>query len=171
MKTKSKHQIRWMTRKDIPEVLGIDQSGFVQRWTEDDYICCLRVRNRIGMVLEIGDKVVGFMIYELHKNKLHVVRMAVSQYFRREGIGSLMVRKLLSKLSKERRSRVSIYVRETNLAAQLFFSCHGFMAVSVERQWFKDTGEDAYLMRHQYHPENDPEKYPTSLVVNRALTE
>ena len=39
-------------------------------------------------------------------------------------------------------------VRETNLAAQLFFRQRGFKAISVLRDFYDDTTEDAYLMQY-----------------------
>src|SRR5204862_6467086 len=62
--------IRWMIRRDMPEVLHTEQQSFEFAWTEEDFLRCLRQRNCIGMVAEHGEKVVGFMIYELHKAKL-----------------------------------------------------------------------------------------------------
>jgi [ribosomal protein S18]-alanine N-acetyltransferase len=44
-------------------------------------------------------------------------------------------------------------VRETNLAAQLFFRENDFRAVSVLRSFYADTPEDAYLMQYRYRPE------------------
>jgi len=70
--------IRWMIRKDMPEVLEIENSSFEFPWSEDDFIRCLRQRNCIGMVAEHGERVVGFMIYELHKTRLHVLNFAVA---------------------------------------------------------------------------------------------
>jgi ribosomal-protein-alanine N-acetyltransferase len=55
--------IRWMIRRDMPEVLHTEQGAFEYAWTEEDFLRCLRQRNCIGMVAEQGEKVVGFMIY------------------------------------------------------------------------------------------------------------
>jgi ribosomal-protein-alanine N-acetyltransferase len=38
-------------------------------------------------------------------------------------------------------------VRETNLPAQLFFRAAGFRAVTVLRDFYRDSDEDAYLMQ------------------------
>jgi ribosomal-protein-alanine N-acetyltransferase len=141
--------IRWMIRRDMPEVLAIEQECFEFPWQEDDFIRCLRQRNCIGMVAEASERVVGFMVYELHKHRLHVLNFAVSEHFRRRSIGSQMTRKLVSKLSYDRRSRIMLEVRETNLPAQLFFRAVGFRAVSVLRQFYEDTPEDAYLMQYR----------------------
>ncbi len=142
--------IRWMIRRDMPEVLNIEQQSFDYAWTEEDFLRCLRQRNCIGMVAESGEKVVGFMIYELHKSKLHILNFAVHPSFRRLGVGSQMVAKLISKLSSHRRTRISLEVRETNLAAQVFFSKQGFRALRVLRGFYDDSGEDAYLMEYRF---------------------
>ena len=141
--------IRWMIRRDMPEVLQIEQDSFDYSWTEEDFLRCLRQRNCIGMVAEQGEKVVGFMIYELHKTKLHILNFAVHPGCRRLGVGTQMVAKLISKLSSHRRTRITLEVRETNLQAQLFFRSQGFLAVRVLRGYYEDSGEDAFLMQYQ----------------------
>jgi [ribosomal protein S18]-alanine N-acetyltransferase len=141
--------IRWMIRRDMPEVLQTEQESFEFSWTEEDFLRCLRQRNCIGMVAEQGEKVVGFMIYELHKSKLHILNFAVNPTQRRSGVGAQMVAKLISKLSSHRRTRITLEVRETNLAAQLFFRQQGFRAVRVLRAYYEDSGEDAFLMQYR----------------------
>jgi [ribosomal protein S18]-alanine N-acetyltransferase len=141
--------IRWMIRRDMPEVLQTEQESFEFAWTEEDFLRCLRQRNCIGMVAEQGEKVVGFMIYELHKAKLHILNFAVHPHYRRSGVGAQMVAKLISKLSSHRRTRITLEVRETNLGAQLFFRSQGFRAVRVLRAFYEDSGEDAFLMQYK----------------------
>lgn len=144
-----KVHIRWMIRRDMPEVLQTEQESFEYAWTEEDFLKCLRQRNCIGMVAEHSDKVVGFMIYELHKTKLHVLNFAVHPQCRRAGIGRQMVAKLIGKLSSHRRTKITLAVRETNLAAQLFFKMLEFRATKVMRRYYEDSGEDAFMMQYQ----------------------
>jgi len=142
--------IRWMIRRDMSEVLAIENDSFEFPWSEEDFIRCLRQRNCIGMVAELEDQVVGFMIYELHKNRLHVLNFSVKSEFRRRRVGSQMIEKLASKLSQQRRNRIMLEVRETNLFAQLFFRQSGFRAISVLRDYYDDSTEDAYVMQFRY---------------------
>ncbi len=148
--------IRWMIRRDMPEVLEIEKSSFEFPWSEEDFIRCLRQRNCIGMVAEFDERVVGFMIYELHKNQLHVLNFAVRPDARRRGVGMQMVNKLVGKLSQQRRNRVVLEIRETNLAAQLFFRNADFRAVSVLRDYYDDTTEDAYVMQYRFRSQAQP---------------
>jgi ribosomal-protein-alanine N-acetyltransferase len=138
-----------MIRRDMPEVLQTEQESFELSWTEEDFLRCLRQRNCIGMVAEQGERVVGFMIYELHKQKLHILNFAVHPLCRRHGVGRQMVSKLVSKLSSHRRTRITLEVRETNLPAQLFFRAQDFRAVKVLRTFYEDSGEDAFLMQYR----------------------
>jgi len=140
--------VRWMIRRDMPEVLEIEQEAFEFPWSEEDFTRCMRQRNCIGMVAEIADSVVAFMIYELHRSRLHVLNFAVRRSHRRLGIGTQMMDKLVAKLSPERRNRIVLEVRERNLPAQLFFRSLGYRAISVLKDFYQDTTEDAYLMQY-----------------------
>jgi ribosomal-protein-alanine N-acetyltransferase len=154
--------IRWMIRRDMPEVLEIERKSFEFPWFEEDFIRCLRQRNCIGMVAEHGERVVGFMIYELHKTRLHILNFAVSTEFRRRGVGRQMIEKLVGKLSSQRRTRITLEVRETNLPAQLFFKSAEFRAVTVLRAYYEDSPEDAYLMQFRHGPDDE-----STLPINR----
>jgi len=140
--------VRWMIRRDMAEVLRIEREAFEFPWSEEDFTRCLRHRACIGMVAEFADSVVAFMIYELQRTRLHVLNFAVLRTHRRLGVGTQLLRRLLAKLAPERRSRIVLEVRETNLPAQLFFRAAGFRAVSVLRDFYRDTDEDAYLMQY-----------------------
>jgi len=160
--------IRWMIRRDMPEVLEIEQQGFEFPWSEEDFVRCLRQRNCIGMVAEHDDRVVGYMIYELHRTRLHILNFSVSKGMRRLHVGAQMIEKLISKLSSQRRSRITLEVRETNLPAQLFFRAKGFRAVSVLRDYYEDTPEDAYLMQYRYRPTPSEAVYPINRITRLA---
>lgn len=140
--------IRWMIRRDLKSVLEIEKESFEFPWTEDEFIRCLRQRDCIGMVAECNEQIVGYMIYELHKQRLQVLSFAVHPHHRFEGIGSIMVDKLVSKLAYQRRNRILLEIRETNLPAQMFFKKLGFRAINILKGFYKDTTEDAYVFRY-----------------------
>lgn len=151
---KTRVHIRWMIRRDMAEVLNIEQQSFEFPWTEEDFVRCLRQRNCIGMVAEQGERVTGFMIYELHKNRLHILNFAVAEELQHAGIGTQMMEKLVGKLSSQRRTQITLEVRETNLSAQLFFRENGFRAVSVLRDFYEDSTEDAYVMQYVHQDDH-----------------
>jgi [ribosomal protein S18]-alanine N-acetyltransferase len=145
--------VRWLIRRDMADVLAIEADSFEFAWCEQTFVRCLRQRNTIGMVAERDGQVVGYMVYELHSKRLHLLNFAVAKSSRRQGVGTAMARKLAGKLSSDRRDRIYLDVRETNLAAQLFFKSAGFRAVGVLTDFYADTDEDAYLMSLRYKGE------------------
>lgn len=136
---KPRYQIRWMDSRDMDEVLAIERESFEFAWSYDDFIRALRAKNVMGMVAEHDERVVGFMIYELHQTRLHVLNFAVAAAYRRQEVGRCMVDKLTGTLSTQRRSRILLEVRETNLAMQQFLRAMGFKAISVLRDFYEDT--------------------------------
>lgn len=141
--------IRWLIRRDMPEVVQIERDSFECPWSEEDFLCCLRRHDCIGMVAEQNERVLGFMVFELHKAKLHLLNFAVHPQLRRAGVGGQLVARLVSKLSSHRRTRITLEVRETNLPAQLFFRSQGFRATRVLRNFYPDSGEDAFVMEYR----------------------
>lgn len=140
--------IRWMVRKDLPEVVSIEKESFEYPWSEDDFVRHLRGRHHIGMVADYKDTVVGFMAYDFYESTIHLDNFAVRPDFRREGVGKALMDKLQGKLTCARRRRILLEVKESNVSAQLFFKEMGFRAVRVLRNFYDDTNEDAYLMNY-----------------------
>lgn len=142
------HQ-RWMILKDMDFVVDIENLCFEFPWNWEDFRKTLRCNNTIGMVTELDETVIGYMVYELHPNRLHLMNLAVHPDFQRQGVGKAMIDWLKRKLNHERRNRITLHVRETNLPAQLFFKDMGFRATSVLRDFYDDCREDAYRMVHR----------------------
>lgn len=155
-------QIRWLIRRDMPDVLRIEQQSFEHPWTEDDFLHHLRQRNCIGMVATHGSadvpahehEIVGSMIYELHKSHLHILNFAVAPAFQRKQVGRQMVARLIDKLHQQRRTRLQLVVRESNLIGQQFFKACGFRAVGMVDApdgWDEDGIEMRYEIRERVH--------------------
>lgn len=138
--------VRWMIRRDLARVVAIEAASSGAPWGEADFVAALKQRNCIAMVAEVGEEVVGFMVYELHPGEIRLVKAAVDPDRRRLGIGRRLMDRLAGKLGNGRRRCLSASVRETDLAAQLFLRACGWQAVDILRGACDDTGEDAYRM-------------------------
>lgn len=159
-KEQLKVHIRWLIRRDMPEVLKIEKGSFKDyAWCEEDFLCLLRQRNCIGMVAENNHHICGFMIYELHGNKLRILNFAVHPDYRLQNVGTQMAKNLTEKLSLRKRREVTIEIRETNLDAQLFFKKQQFRAITTLRKFYDDTYEDAYVFSYGLSPEKDAEHF------------
>lgn len=145
--------VRWLIRNDMPQVIQIEEQE-EHSWNHNDFLEVLSHRNCIGMVAGYdlnGDRqqLLGYMIYELKFDQLHVLNFVVRQSHRRTGVGTAMVDKLKEKLSQQRRNEIIFDVRETNLDACLFLRVNGFEAVDTMVEHYEDTGEDG--LRFMFH--------------------
>ncbi len=146
--------IRWMIRRDHPEVLAIEGASFARPWSERKILRAMREHRVIGCVAEEGadvvgfTPVVGFMIYRAHPRRLELMRLAVRPDRRRSGVGRRMIEKLVDKLSAGKWTSITASIRESNLDAARFLAATGFRAVGVVRDHYDDGDgvEDAYRM-------------------------
>lgn len=79
-----------------------------------------------------------------------------------------MVNKLIGKLSQQRRNRIILEIRETNLAAQMFFKNLDFRAISLLRDYYDDTVEDAYVMQYRFKSETSQPLEPVNRIRRMA---
>lgn len=95
---------RWMIRRDMTEVVRLAQYSQFWNWDEEKFLECLRKRNCIGLVAEQGEKIVGFLVYELHKNKLEILNAG----WESSPIFKDMIDKLKGKLSEHSRTALDL---------------------------------------------------------------
>ena len=141
--------IRWLIRKDMPVVLALESRCFEFPWIEEDFLACLQQSNCIGMAAVVQDRILGYMIYELHHDVLHVLNFATDPNYQRRGVGHALFGELTDKLTQQRRNCLRFDCRETNLEAQLFFKSQGCRCVDVLPQVYGDTNEDAYRFEYR----------------------
>jgi [ribosomal protein S18]-alanine N-acetyltransferase len=141
-------RVRGMRDSDLREVMDIEQPTFKSPWLEQDFINYRDQRNAIRVVAEHKNRVVGYVVFEQYSNRIDLLSIAVAEDVRRRGVGSKLIKRVIKKLSRFRRTRILLTVLGTSLPAQLFFRDNGFRATSVLWGLVKETGEDAYAMQY-----------------------
>lgn len=146
--TQQEIHIRWMIRSDMKCVMSIEEQLFADPWSEDEFVRCLRQRSCIGLVAEFNQQPIGYMIYQLHRDHLSVITIAVQREYQRRGFARRMIAKLVGKLSDKRHS-ISTVIPDDNLQAQTFFREIGFKAKRILRDYFKSQTRqiDAFEFR------------------------
>lgn len=141
--------LRWMIRRDLERVVDIDRASFVDSWDEDTWIKVLRERNTIAYVCEVETLIIGYVCYELGKDYVRILNMAVEESWRDSGYGTQMIDKLYSKLSlKTGRDRVVVTVNERSVNLCLWFKKRGFTCTSICRGHF-GSGCDGYIFERK----------------------
>jgi ribosomal-protein-alanine N-acetyltransferase len=141
--------MHWMARQDFEMVLEIERACFESPWTEQELLDAVTRRGQIGLVAtDVGESVVGFVIYRLRRSAFWVLDFAVAPARQREGVGSAILAKLKARLSPTRRSFVVMDVSEYNTGAHLFLRACGFRATRVLRDYYSN-GDAAYRFEYR----------------------
>lgn len=138
--------IRRMIRRDLAQILELENDLFEFPWTEREFIEALTPHDgevdAYCLVAEQHEQVIGYMVFDLD---VHVWLIAVSKENQRKGVGRQFIDHLKEKYPD---SQISLELRETNLPAQYFFSQLGFKAKLLQG-FYPDLSEDAYSMTYQ----------------------
>ena len=159
-----KYEIRFMSRRDIKQVLEIENESYPDAATENDFLSCMEQGDCHGIVAESKRDLLGYCLFEKLKQETHIISFAVRYEARRNTIGRQMIDRLKSTAPHVGRGRISIEVPEDNLQGQQFFRSQGFAAIKIQRDYYDiDPGADAYLMQYEV-------RVATATPVNRIKT-
>jgi len=152
-----KLQIRWLICRDMGEVRAIESEETIDRLEdEEQFLVLLRQRNCIGVVGEVDGRIVAYMIYELHKKRLHIIKFRVAESCTGNGYGSAMIIRLIDKLSQQRRNEIRLEVNEQRLDFLMFLKRQGFFATGMHGE---EITMSYKLDGHQFEPTNRISNY------------
>jgi len=135
--------VRDLSAEDWSAVLRIDKESYGASLSEDQWFDRLKGYGSQMVVIERGDAIEGYMLFQERKRSVVIERMAVRR--KQCGYGRLLVNVLVKRLVASGRERADVVVSEMNVEAQLFLGAVGFRAVQVMRKAFGER--DGYLFR------------------------
>lgn len=140
--------VRWMIRRDMLEVLDIEQQSADSPLGEAEFRAILGKHDVIGMVATLAEteRVVGFAVYRLEKTHLEILNLAVHPDVRRSGVGRRLMARLVRKLGG-RRIHIRTTVPETRMSMHRFLAASGFRAIGVVRGWFGERDGYDFVFR------------------------
>lgn len=147
---KTKISVRWWIRRDSPEVLTIERLNHGLNGEAEEYFLeLLREQTVVGCVAEKGDMIVGYMIYELFKNRLDILHLEVHPDWQRSGVATQMFNNLVAKCQDKGREAITWKINERNLVLQQFLRKMGCKCTKLIRKFFESSGDDALLFEFQ----------------------
>jgi ribosomal-protein-alanine N-acetyltransferase len=140
-----KATIRPMVFSDLAQVVQLEKDIFPDPWSQQSFAESLR-EERVGSWVAVNDgQVIGYMVTLWVVDEVHILNLAVTNNYRRQGIASQMLANLENLAAKHGTKHFWLEVRAGNLVAQAFYGKWGFMAVGERKQYYRN-GEDAVVM-------------------------
>ena len=142
----------WIERladeQDLDGVLAVESESFANPWTRDMYAWELQNRSmcHILLVRTADCRVAGFCAFWLVFDEIHINNIAMRPDFRARGIGTALLRQVLSEGSRLGARRATLEVRASNEGARRLYERMGFYVARVRRNYYSDPVEDALIL-------------------------
>jgi len=150
--------IEKMSGADLPEIMKIERASFPVPWSEALFRQELQFALSRSLVAKseegAGRETVGYIIYWIIFDEIHVNNLAVRSDFKREGIASRLVKAALQKAFAEGAVWCTLEVRVSNEAARRLYEKFGFAVRGVRPRYYAESGEDALVMWADLSEEN-----------------
>lgn len=138
-------ELRWLQEEWIYEASRLEWDSSEKFWTIDHFQSILsNDKNRkyvIPLVCIMDSKIAGYNVYKLAKQSYNILNLVVRSDFRNQGIGTLLIQNLISKLEDSPKSFIKIRVRDTNEGACTFLEKTGFQFATVVADCFEVYGK------------------------------
>ena len=134
---------RDMQPADAPALYKMEYEAFSKPWSVSSLTALACAPNAIARVALIGEDIVGY--YSLYRSfeEGDINNIAVRADMRGRGIGTLLMRDMLSVCKQSGIDRLFLEVRASNAAAIALYEKFSFRQYSVRKKYY-DGEEDAF---------------------------
>jgi [ribosomal protein S18]-alanine N-acetyltransferase len=140
-----------MSEHDLLEVVEIEEGSGLSRWGWTAYYTELQGVNRGLMFVARAEKsatrtIAGYIVARETAGELHINNVAVREHYRRQGIGSALLNRIVEEGRRLGATTAFLEVRAGNVAARALYERCGFRAISRRTNYYSEPGEDAVVM-------------------------
>lgn len=135
-----------MTAAHLDEVAAIENDCFSHPWSRRSLESELQNETSRFLVAVEDGKVIGYIGMSAVIDEGYLFNAAVDSHYRKKGVGSALVRELVTWCQKHDFAFLTLEVRESNAPAIALYSCFGFVRVGERKNYYSDPAENALLM-------------------------
>ena len=145
-----------MTEHDLLEVVEIEQTSGLSPWGWDAYHRELQSDDRGLMWVArldenrgTSESLAGYIVGRLVADELHINNVAVREAYRRSGVATALLSRLLEEARGYNALRAFLEVRAGNAAAQALYEGCGFSVIDRRHNYYPEPPDDALIMTVQ----------------------
>ena len=135
-----------MTAAHLDEVAAIENDCFSHPWSRRSLESELQNETSRFLVAVEDGKVIGYIGMSAVIDEGYLFNAAVDSHYRKKGVGSALVRELVTWCQKHDFAFLTLEVRESNAPAIALYSRFGFVRVGGRKNYYSDPAENALLM-------------------------
>ncbi len=139
--------VRQMEERDLDRIMEVEKSCFTTPWSRQSFLLEI-TKNQLAkyFVAEVDGIVAGYGGIWLILDEGHITNIAVSEDYRRLGLGKKLLEELIKLCEKYEISSMTLEVREDNEPAKELYKSYGFVEGGRRTNYYHDVGKDAIVM-------------------------
>jgi ribosomal-protein-alanine N-acetyltransferase len=144
-------RIRRMQADDLPAMMAIERVAFRNPWSTE--LVRRELTHEWSTILlaeeeapEGQTRLLGFSIFWLVHNELHILNVATAPEHRHRGVARAVLMATLQEARDRHCSVATLEVRRSNEPALNLYRSFGFRAVGIRPNYYVEEGEDAIVM-------------------------
>lgn len=137
-------EIRELNIEDVERISEIEKESFLANWEKRLYEEIVKTKTYFGYGIYVNKILEGYIFILDTFDAEEIVKIAISKKMRRKGLASKL---LLFMIENQKREQFFLEVRESNINAINLYLKMGFEKISIRKNYYKDTKENAIIMR------------------------
>ena len=139
-------RIEKMTAEHLDGAARLEQECFSHPWSRDSLKSELENPKSVFLAATDDNKVVGYVGMSVVIDEGYIFNVAVTESYRRKGIGSALIRELVTYGKKHNLCFITLEVRQSNSAAISLYGNFGFIKAGERKNYYSVPAENAVLM-------------------------
>ena len=139
-------EFRTLQLRDLSAIEEIERSAYPTPWSRSMFAGELAKPSSICLGAFDGEQLIAYLIVSRYVDAWHIMNVAVSPTYRRQGIGSALLAELFELTAHDERRGFTLEVRVSNSDAIRLYERLGFQGRGIRRGYYTDNREDALIM-------------------------
>jgi ribosomal-protein-alanine N-acetyltransferase len=159
---RSQVSVRHAIGTDLEPVGAIERVSFSDPWSVESLASALALPHARFFVAEDAGPgrggrggaaiLLGYVVALLYGQEGEIADLAVAPAARRQGVGGVLLDRVLATAMESGARALYLEVRESNVAARALYQSRGFTLVGRRRGYYQRPSEDALVLRRDMAP-------------------
>lgn len=142
-------EIRIMSLSDIEQVSVLEQGIFSEPWSRQSFEAVCNKDDKLYLVCDVGGAIAGYCGAWISFDEADITNVAVSGEYRKQGLATQLLERLLDFLCERNVNTVFLEVRCGNIAARSLYTKLGFAESGIRKKYYHNPVEDAVIMTNE----------------------
>lgn len=142
--------IERMNEGHVKQIAELEKRCFCDPWSENSIASEVNNRLSYWLVATDEDKVIGYVGSQTVLGETDMMNIAVHPEYRKQGIGTALIRSLIDILESHGSHSLMLEVRVSNAPAISVYEKLGFGEVGRRRNYYRNPKEDALILRKEW---------------------